>query len=156
MVSSLGPQCSESGLQACSSNGPLGQLPLEHWFTGPCREGAGRVNGQSGLRPACLLACPWASGSPGVCPAWFPPAWSEKCLSPSSLTLQNIRIEATLPSEFFEVLASSQNGSFHHVRALKRGQTALEATLTSVVDQARGPSSPPRGPAGRDVDPGWV
>ncbi|KAM5333339.1 nuclear pore membrane glycoprotein 210 [Glossophaga mutica] len=50
----------------------------------------------------------------------------------------NIRIETVLPSEFFEVLSSSQNGSFHHVRAIKRGQTAIEAALTSVVDQDGG------------------
>ncbi|KAM7132898.1 nuclear pore membrane glycoprotein 210 isoform 2-T2 [Molossus nigricans] len=50
----------------------------------------------------------------------------------------NIRVETTLPPEFFEVLSSSQNGSFHHVRAIKRGQTAIEATLTSVVDQDGG------------------
>ncbi|KAF4023798.1 hypothetical protein G4228_016057 [Cervus hanglu yarkandensis] len=49
----------------------------------------------------------------------------------------NIRIETVLPVEFFEVLASSQNGSYHHVRATKRGQTVIEAALTSVVDQAR-------------------
>ncbi|KAK2503265.1 hypothetical protein MC885_010161 [Smutsia gigantea] len=48
----------------------------------------------------------------------------------------NIRIETMLLPEFFEVLASSQNGSYHHVRATKRGQTAIEAALTSVVDQA--------------------
>ncbi|XP_027440871.2 nuclear pore membrane glycoprotein 210 isoform X2 [Zalophus californianus] len=50
----------------------------------------------------------------------------------------NIRIETVLPPEFFEVLASSQNGSYHHVRATKRGQTAIEAALTSVVDQDGG------------------
>uniref|UniRef100_A0A8D1VQ39 BIG2 domain-containing protein n=1 Tax=Sus scrofa TaxID=9823 RepID=A0A8D1VQ39_PIG len=50
----------------------------------------------------------------------------------------NIRIETTLPAEFFEVLASSQNGSHHHVRATKKGQTAIEAALTSVVDQDGG------------------
>lgn len=55
---------------------------------------------------------------------------------PFHLTFQNIRIETVLPSEFFEVLSSSQNGSFHHVRAIKRGQTTIEAALTSVVDQA--------------------
>ncbi|KAL4669993.1 hypothetical protein H8959_008547, partial [Pygathrix nigripes] len=48
----------------------------------------------------------------------------------------NIRIETVLPAEFFEVLSSSQNGSYHRVRALKRGQTAIDAALTSVVDQA--------------------
>ncbi|XP_072576304.1 nuclear pore membrane glycoprotein 210 isoform X1 [Vulpes vulpes] len=50
----------------------------------------------------------------------------------------NIRIETVLPPEFFEVLASSQNGSYHHVRATKKGQTAIEAAFTSVVDQDGG------------------
>ncbi|XP_011915620.1 PREDICTED: nuclear pore membrane glycoprotein 210 isoform X2 [Cercocebus atys] len=50
----------------------------------------------------------------------------------------NIRIETVLPAEFFEVLSSSQNGSYHRVRALKRGQTAIDAALTSVVDQDGG------------------
>ncbi|XP_045407447.1 nuclear pore membrane glycoprotein 210 isoform X2 [Lemur catta] len=50
----------------------------------------------------------------------------------------NIRIEAVLPPEFFEVLSSSQNGSYHHVRTVKRGQTAIDAALTSVVDQDGG------------------
>lgn len=50
----------------------------------------------------------------------------------------NIRIEAVLPAEFFEVLSSSQNGSHHHVRAIRRGQTAISAALTSVVDQDGG------------------
>ncbi|CAO2605905.1 Nuclear pore membrane glycoprotein 210 [Lemmus lemmus] len=47
----------------------------------------------------------------------------------------NIRIEAVIPAEFFEVLSSSQNGSYHHVRAIQSGQTTISATLTSVVDQ---------------------
>uniref|UniRef100_A0A8C6RJI4 Nucleoporin 210 n=1 Tax=Nannospalax galili TaxID=1026970 RepID=A0A8C6RJI4_NANGA len=50
----------------------------------------------------------------------------------------NIRIEAVLPAEFFEVLSSSQNGSYHHVRAIQSGQTAISAALTSVVDQDGG------------------
>ncbi|GAB1291073.1 Nuclear pore membrane glycoprotein 210 [Apodemus speciosus] len=50
----------------------------------------------------------------------------------------NIRIEAVLPAEFFEVLSSSQNGSYHHVRATQSGQTTISATLTSVVDQDGG------------------
>ncbi|XP_037658720.1 nuclear pore membrane glycoprotein 210 isoform X2 [Choloepus didactylus] len=50
----------------------------------------------------------------------------------------NIRIETMLPPEFFEVLWSSQNGSYHHVRAIRRGQTTIEAALTSVVDQDGG------------------
>nr|XP_045008482.1 nuclear pore membrane glycoprotein 210 [Jaculus jaculus] len=50
----------------------------------------------------------------------------------------NIRIEATLPAEFFEVLSSSQNGSYHHVRAIQSGQTTISAVLSSVVDQDGG------------------
>ncbi|XP_048212293.1 nuclear pore membrane glycoprotein 210 [Perognathus longimembris pacificus] len=50
----------------------------------------------------------------------------------------NIRIEAVIPTEFFEVLSSSQNGSYHHVRAIQKGQTTLHATLTAVVDQDGG------------------
>uniref|UniRef100_A0A8C5V2D1 Nucleoporin 210 n=1 Tax=Microcebus murinus TaxID=30608 RepID=A0A8C5V2D1_MICMU len=50
----------------------------------------------------------------------------------------NIRIKVVLPPEFFEVLSSSQNGSYHHVRTVKRGQTAIDATLTAVVDQDGG------------------
>lgn len=65
------------------------------------------------------------------------PELSQNLLSPACVAFQNIRIETALPVEFFEVLASSQNGSHHRVRATKRGQTAIEAALTSVVDQAR-------------------
>lgn len=54
---------------------------------------------------------------------------------PPCLPFQNIRIEAVLPAEYFEVLSSSQNGSYHHVRAIQSGQTTISATLTSVVDQ---------------------
>ncbi|XP_021570002.1 nuclear pore membrane glycoprotein 210-like [Carlito syrichta] len=50
----------------------------------------------------------------------------------------NIRIETSLPPEFFEVLSSSRNGSYHHIRTIKRGQTAISAALTSVVDQDGG------------------
>lgn len=50
----------------------------------------------------------------------------------------SIRIETVLPVEFFEVLSTSQNGSYHHVRAMKRGQTNIDAALTSVVDQDGG------------------
>ncbi|XP_063486321.1 nuclear pore membrane glycoprotein 210-like [Symphalangus syndactylus] len=47
----------------------------------------------------------------------------------------NFRIETVRPAEFFEVLSSSQNWSYHRVGALKRGQTAIEVALTFVVDQ---------------------
>lgn len=75
------------------------------------------------------------------------PELSRNLLSPSCVAFQNIRIETVLPAEFFEVLASSQNGSYHHVRVTKRGQTVIEAALTSVVDQASWPlPGPPLGP----------
>uniref|UniRef100_A0A673J3B3 Nuclear pore membrane glycoprotein 210-like n=1 Tax=Sinocyclocheilus rhinocerous TaxID=307959 RepID=A0A673J3B3_9TELE len=41
----------------------------------------------------------------------------------------NIRIETMFPTEYFEVLHSSVNGSYHHVKALKRGQTIIDGTL---------------------------
>ncbi|XP_002667606.3 nuclear pore membrane glycoprotein 210 [Danio rerio] len=48
----------------------------------------------------------------------------------------NIRIETTFPAEYFEVLESSVNGSYHHVKAVKQGQTVIDGTLKAVVDQA--------------------
>ncbi|XP_064524125.1 nuclear pore membrane glycoprotein 210 [Pseudopipra pipra] len=50
----------------------------------------------------------------------------------------NIRIDAELSKEYFEVLQSSLNGSYHHVRAVKEGQTSIDAALTAVVDQDGG------------------
>uniref|UniRef100_A0A8C6NDG7 Uncharacterized protein n=1 Tax=Melopsittacus undulatus TaxID=13146 RepID=A0A8C6NDG7_MELUD len=50
----------------------------------------------------------------------------------------SIRINAELPKEYFEVLKSSLNGSYHYVKAIKKGQTVLSAALTSVVDQDGG------------------
>uniref|UniRef100_A0A7N4NSS5 Nucleoporin 210 n=1 Tax=Sarcophilus harrisii TaxID=9305 RepID=A0A7N4NSS5_SARHA len=50
----------------------------------------------------------------------------------------NIRINTALPREYFEVLKSSQNGSYHQVKAIKKGQTVIDAALTSVVDQDGG------------------
>uniref|UniRef100_A0A4W4F2I6 BIG2 domain-containing protein n=1 Tax=Electrophorus electricus TaxID=8005 RepID=A0A4W4F2I6_ELEEL len=46
----------------------------------------------------------------------------------------NIRIETRFPKEFFQVLASSLNGSYHRVKALKNGQTIIDGTLKSVMD----------------------
>lgn len=48
---------------------------------------------------------------------------------------QNIRITTELSKEYFEVLQSSLNGSYHYVMAVKAGQTTIDAALTSVVDQ---------------------
>ncbi|XP_053337877.1 nuclear pore membrane glycoprotein 210 [Clarias gariepinus] len=47
----------------------------------------------------------------------------------------NIRIEPTFPEEFFQVLESSLNGSYHRVRALKNGQTVIKGLLRAVVDR---------------------
>lgn len=102
---------------------------------------------------AQLSICLWESRrDPGHC-FWVPwllakflhPQLPRSSCLPSCLTFQNIRIEAVLPPEFFEVLSSSQNGSHHHIRAISKGQTAINAALTSVVDQASEllPSSKP-------------
>lgn len=48
----------------------------------------------------------------------------------------NVRIDTTFPSEYFEILDSSLNGSYHHVRALKEGLTLIDATLKAVVDKS--------------------
>ncbi|KAJ3587076.1 hypothetical protein NHX12_013466 [Muraenolepis orangiensis] len=50
----------------------------------------------------------------------------------------NVRIEAVFPGEYFEVLESSVNGSYHHVKAQRDGQTLIHATLGAVVDQSGG------------------
>ncbi|NXX11332.1 PO210 protein, partial [Podargus strigoides] len=50
----------------------------------------------------------------------------------------NIRINTELSKEYFEVLQSSLNGSYHYVKAIKKGQTVIDAALTSVVDQDGG------------------
>lgn len=56
--------------------------------------------------------------------------------------LQNVRISTVFPKEYFEVLESSVNGSYHHVRPLKDGLTLIDATLTAVEDEVSsfGPS----------------
>ncbi|KAI7793391.1 nuclear pore membrane glycoprotein 210 isoform X1 [Triplophysa rosa] len=48
----------------------------------------------------------------------------------------NIRIATTFPVEYFEVLESSLNGSYHYVKALKNGQTMIDSMLKAVIDQA--------------------
>lgn len=48
--------------------------------------------------------------------------------------LQNIRIDTGFPSEYFELQESSQNGSYHRVKALKAGLTLIDASLSAVVD----------------------
>uniref|UniRef100_A0A667Z7B9 Nucleoporin 210 n=1 Tax=Myripristis murdjan TaxID=586833 RepID=A0A667Z7B9_9TELE len=46
----------------------------------------------------------------------------------------NVRIDAEFPGEYFEIIKSSLNGSHHCVRAIKDGQTLIDATLNHVVD----------------------
>ncbi|KAG7260830.1 hypothetical protein CRUP_012778, partial [Coryphaenoides rupestris] len=48
----------------------------------------------------------------------------------------NVRIETVFPGEYFEVLESSLNGSYHRVNAHRDGQTVIDATLSAVVDQS--------------------
>lgn len=50
----------------------------------------------------------------------------------------NVRIDTQFPVEYFEVLDSSLNGSYHHVKALKDGLTLIDATLKAVVDESGG------------------
>uniref|UniRef100_A0AAY5KHY8 BIG2 domain-containing protein n=1 Tax=Esox lucius TaxID=8010 RepID=A0AAY5KHY8_ESOLU len=47
----------------------------------------------------------------------------------------NIRIEPVFPEEYFKVLESSLNGSYHRVKALKKGLTLINASLKSVLDK---------------------
>ncbi|GLD49968.1 nuclear pore membrane glycoprotein 210 isoform X1 [Lates japonicus] len=48
----------------------------------------------------------------------------------------NIRIDTGFPAEYFELLESSVNGSYHRVKALKEGLTLIDATLRAVVDES--------------------
>ncbi|KAF1390292.1 hypothetical protein PFLUV_G00056550 [Perca fluviatilis] len=47
----------------------------------------------------------------------------------------NVRIGTGFPLEYFELLESSLNGSYHRVKALKEGLTLIDATLRAVVDE---------------------
>jgi len=40
---------------------------------------------------------------------------------------------ANIPGSFFDVISSSQNGARHTVRAIKEGNTAITAELSSKV-----------------------
>ncbi|KAM7404954.1 hypothetical protein PAMP_012253 [Pampus punctatissimus] len=50
----------------------------------------------------------------------------------------NVRVGTGFPVEYFEVLESSLNGSYHRVKALKEGLTLIDATLRTVVDENGG------------------
>ncbi|ETE69030.1 Nuclear pore membrane glycoprotein, partial [Ophiophagus hannah] len=51
---------------------------------------------------------------------------------------ENIRIDTYFSREYFEVVRSSLNGSYHYVKAIKEGHIVLGAKLTSIVDQDGG------------------
>ncbi|XP_051914463.1 nuclear pore membrane glycoprotein 210-like isoform X2 [Hippocampus zosterae] len=50
-------------------------------------------------------------------------------------TCKNIRIDSVFPLEFFDILHSSLNGSYHRVKAIKDGLSVFDATLTAVEDE---------------------
>ena len=50
----------------------------------------------------------------------------------SNVPLQNLRVKAAFPSEFFKVKFSSRNGTYHIVETLLKGITHIDATLASV------------------------
>ncbi|KAH0630096.1 hypothetical protein JD844_012725 [Phrynosoma platyrhinos] len=50
----------------------------------------------------------------------------------------NLRIDVQFPKEYFKVLQSSLNGSYHYVKVMKEGHTVISATLISIVDQDGG------------------
>lgn len=46
---------------------------------------------------------------------------------------QNLRVEAQFPEEYFQVLESSRNGTYHIVKTLKKGFTDIEGQLRAVL-----------------------
>ncbi|XP_076471495.1 nuclear pore membrane glycoprotein 210-like [Babylonia areolata] len=46
----------------------------------------------------------------------------------------NVRVRGAFPKEYFEVLFSSENGTYHRVRTLLRGQTVIHGELHAVVE----------------------
>ncbi|KAH9518820.1 hypothetical protein Btru_006348 [Bulinus truncatus] len=46
----------------------------------------------------------------------------------------NVRVEAEFDSKYLKVLFSSVNGTYHKVRALLKGDTIIDGTLVSVID----------------------
>ncbi|XP_060082895.1 nuclear pore membrane glycoprotein 210-like [Ylistrum balloti] len=56
----------------------------------------------------------------------------------------NVIIRALFPKEYFQVLSSTKNGTYHLVKTLDKGQTVLDGTLGSVIrtDGSEYPISP--------------
>ncbi|XP_040264899.1 nuclear pore membrane glycoprotein 210-like [Bufo bufo] len=59
----------------------------------------------------------------------------EKISSRRVYPSQNLRISVQFPPQFFSVILSSENGSYHVVRALHTGTTSINASLTGVDPQ---------------------
>ncbi|XP_021353376.1 nuclear pore membrane glycoprotein 210-like isoform X2 [Mizuhopecten yessoensis] len=57
----------------------------------------------------------------------------------------NVIIKATFPTEYFQVLSSTKNGTYHLVKTLDNGKTMLDGALTSVIrtDGSEYPITPP-------------
>jgi len=47
--------------------------------------------------------------------------------------LQNVLIDSVFPSEYFEVLFSTKNGTYHIVRTLQKGSTDIDGELNTVI-----------------------
>ncbi|XP_070200007.1 nuclear pore membrane glycoprotein 210-like [Littorina saxatilis] len=45
----------------------------------------------------------------------------------------NVRVRAAFPLDYFELLFSSENGTYHRVRALRRGDTIIDGELVAVI-----------------------
>ncbi|XP_077368198.1 nuclear pore membrane glycoprotein 210 isoform X2 [Festucalex cinctus] len=50
----------------------------------------------------------------------------------------NIRIDTVFPLEYFKILHSSLNGSYHRAKAVKGGHGVIDATLVAVEDEKGG------------------
>lgn len=63
--------------------------------------------------------------------------WSDHP-SPSLCISQNLRLDTVIPRDFFDILDSSLNGSYFHVRPLKSGHPSLSSSFNKLVDPDNG------------------
>lgn len=47
--------------------------------------------------------------------------------------VQNVRVRAAFPLDYFELLFSSENGTYHRVRTLLKGDTIIDGELDAVI-----------------------
>lgn len=47
--------------------------------------------------------------------------------------VQNVRVRAAFPLDYFELLFSSENGTYHRVRTLIKGETVIDGELNAVI-----------------------